>query len=107
MAQAIRAARQGKPTLSPEVTHMLIHELAAPAPVAHHLTGREYEVLDLIAQGRNNSEIARELSISLSTVQFHVSNILTKLKLHNRTEAAAFAVRSELLSHAPRMDWQH
>jgi two-component system, NarL family, response regulator LiaR len=106
LAQAIRAAHQGKPTLSPEVMHMLIHELAAPAPIEHHLTGREYEVLDLIAQGRSNNEIATELSISLSTVQFHVSNILTKLKLHNRTEAAAFAVRSEFLAHVPRTDWQ-
>ena len=106
LAQAIRGAHQGKPTLSPEVTHMLIHRVAAPIPAVNHLTAREREVLDLIARGRNNNEIARELSISLSTVQFHVSNILSKLDLHNRTEAAAFAVRSEFLSDARGAAWQ-
>ena len=57
---------------------------------------REHQVLELLAQGLNNQEIAKQLSISLSTVQFHVSNILNKLGVHNRIEAATFAIRHNL-----------
>jgi DNA-binding NarL/FixJ family response regulator len=57
-------------------------------------------VLELIARGWNNQEIARELSISLSTVQFHVSNIFAKLKVHNRIEAATFAVRHQFPAYS-------
>jgi NarL family two-component system response regulator LiaR len=96
LAHALRAAYDGIPTLSPEVTRIVIREVSAPSHNGHHLTAREHQVLNLIAQGRNNHEIAQELSVSLSTAQFHVSNILEKLGVHNRIEAAAFAIRHRL-----------
>lgn len=94
LVHAIRAAHQGIPTLSPEVTQVLIREVTTPN--GYHLTPREHEVLERIARGLSNHEIAKELNISLSTVQFHVSNIFEKLDVHNRIEAATFAVRHNL-----------
>jgi NarL family two-component system response regulator LiaR len=96
LAHALRSAYEGVPTLSPEVTQIVIHEVSAPSNHDRHLTTREHQVLNLIAQGLNNQEIAEELSVSLSTAQFHVSNILEKLGVHNRIEAAAFAIRHRL-----------
>lgn len=96
LAQAIRSAYHGIPTLSPEVTKLVIREIATPSHNGHGLTPREYQVLELVARGLNNQEIAAELSVSLSTVQFHVSNILNKLGVHNRIEAATFAIRHGL-----------
>jgi two-component system, NarL family, response regulator LiaR len=95
LTHAIRYTHQGIPALSPEVTRVLVQEVAAPPE--GHLTSREQDVLRLLAQGLNNQEIAGQLSISLSTVQFHVSNILSKLGVHNRIEAATFAVRHNLV----------
>ena len=97
LARALRDAHRGIPTLSPEVTQLVIRELSSPIRNGRNLTAREHEVLTLIAQGANNHEIARDLSISLSTVQFHVSNILQKLQVRNRIEAAAFAIRNKLV----------
>jgi NarL family two-component system response regulator LiaR len=94
LIHAIRTAYQGLPTLSPEVTQVLIREVTTPN--GHHLTSREREVLELLAKGMNNNEIAEQLHVSLSTVQFHVSNILSKLGVHNRIEAATFAIRHGL-----------
>jgi NarL family two-component system response regulator LiaR len=61
------------------------------------LTEREKEVLILIAQGLSNRKIAESLTISHTTVRFHVTNILTKLRLDNRTQAALYAIREELV----------
>lgn len=97
VARALRDAYRGIPTLSPEVTQLVIRELLSPIRRGGNLTSREHEVLALIAQGSNNHEIARDLNISLSTVQFHVSNVLQKLQVRNRIEAAAFAVRHKLV----------
>jgi NarL family two-component system response regulator LiaR len=94
LIQAIRVACDGLPTLAPEVTKILIHEVTAPNHF--HLTSREHQVLQLLAQGLNNHEIAKRLNISLSTVQFHVSNILNKLGVQNRIEATAFSFRHKL-----------
>ncbi len=96
LAQAVRMAMQGVPVLSPEVTKLLIEHASAPAPAIGRLTTREQQILQLMTRGWNNHRIAAELSISLSTVQFHVSNILGKLHVRNRTEAAMLAVRHEL-----------
>lgn len=94
VVHAIRSAHEGKPTLSPEVIRIMIQ--GASNTNSYHLTVREREVLELLVQGLNNSEIAERLTVSLSTVQFHVSNILDKLGVHNRVEAATFAVRHKL-----------
>ena len=76
---------------------------AAPA-AAHGLTGRELEVLDLVAQGKSNANIARALYITTKTVKYHVTGIFSKLGVHNRTEAAAFAINHGLVCpcSAPR-----
>lgn len=97
LVHAIRSAYRGRPSLSPEVIQILIQGLTVPHD--YHLTPREHQVLDLIAQGRNNHEIGEKLNISLSTVQFHVSNILDKLDVHNRIEAAMFAVQHHLAKY--------
>lgn len=96
LAQAIRAAYHGRPSLSPEATQALVQQAAAPARLASSLTTREQQVLELMSKGWNNQRIAAHLNITLSTVQFHVGNILAKLEVHNRTEAAAFALRHHL-----------
>lgn len=97
--QAIRAAMQGEPTLSPDITRALIHANRNPAP-DFGLTERELEVLQLLAQGMRNAQIARRLSLSLSTVKFHVSAILRKLEVENRTEAVTLALQHQLV-HPP------
>ena len=96
LVHAVRAAHHGISTLSPEVTQVLVQEMSTP--IGYHLTAREMDVLEHLSQGLNNNEIAEKLSVSLSTVQFHVSNILNKLGVHNRIEAATFAVRHKLAS---------
>ena len=101
LAQAIRAAHAGRPTLSPEATEALIRSATAATTGQRHdgydLTPREKDVLGLMAQGFTNPEIARYLSISRSTVKFHVSSILAKLEVSGRTEAVALAVKENLL----------
>jgi NarL family two-component system response regulator LiaR len=106
LLSAIRQAMQGEPVLHPEAQRKLIdHLLRPPAPTppvspkthVADLTEREHDVLRLIAQGRSNREIADELHITEGTVKGHVSNILSKLHLQDRTQAALFAVRSGLV----------
>lgn len=102
LAQAVRAAHAGWPTLAPEATQALIHQ-ATRKPIdtpGHDLTAREREVLALMVRGLNNREIAADLVVSYSTVKFHVSNILSKLGVTSRTEAAALAIRHELVETA-------
>jgi len=97
---AIRAAHAGKPTLAPEAAQALIRAARAPSgaqAVGHDLTPRELEVLTLLVEGRNNPEIAERLSISRATASVHVSNILSKLGVSNRVEAATLAVRHHLV----------
>ena len=96
LAKAIRAARHGKRTLSPEAADSLIHLLNQEPTPGHDLTEREREVLMLMVEGLNNNEIAERIFLSVSTVKFHVSAILSKLGVTNRIEAVALAVQHGL-----------
>ncbi|MCG5215221.1 response regulator transcription factor [Streptosporangium sp. KLBMP 9127] len=93
LVAAIRAVADGQVLLAPEAAEAM---LAVPLPVAGPLTDREREVLKLIAAGRSNREIARDLSVAEKTVKTHVSNVLMKLGVQDRTQAALYAVRHDL-----------
>ena len=98
LAEAIRAAYAGRPTLAPEAAQALIQAASqGPAP-GHDLTPREHEVLALMVEGLSNPEIAGRLSVSRSTARAHVSNILSKLGVSNRAEAVALALRLQLVT---------
>jgi DNA-binding NarL/FixJ family response regulator len=97
---AIRAAAAGESPLSPRIaTNLLGHLRAEPTDdgAKPELTAREREVLDLLAAGRRNTQIAEDLSISVHTVKRHVSRLFAKLEVENRTQAAAEATRRGLL----------
>lgn len=97
IADAIRATYRGERVLEPEVTHKMMERLTKQEPVLHEdLTNREHEILMLIAQGKSNQEIADELFITLKTVKTHVSNILAKLDVDDRTQAAIYAFQHGL-----------
>jgi len=95
---AIRVVNQGGVLLDPSVVGSVMAEVARaePLPGVDELTARERQVLSLLAQGRSNRELAAQLYVSEKTVKTHVSSILTKLRLTDRTQAALFAVRHGL-----------
>jgi DNA-binding NarL/FixJ family response regulator len=105
VAEAIRAVVQGQSLISPSMASKLLNEFNMLAKKAEErqqfpapaLTGRELEVLKLVAKGMSNREIADDLYISENTVKNHVRNILEKLHLHSRMEAVIYAVRERLL----------
>lgn len=98
IAAAVRAAHRGEVHLDPAVAARLMRSLRAPQQQpAEALTGREREVLALVGRGVANKEIARELGISERTARTHVSNILGKLGLASRTQAALYAAREGLV----------
>jgi NarL family two-component system response regulator LiaR len=97
LCRAIKAAAAGQVQLSPQAAARLMREVRAPES-PETLTDRETEVLRLLAQGRANKEIARELGIGEKTVKTHVSNILAKLGVQSRTQAALHAVQIGLVS---------
>jgi two-component system, NarL family, response regulator LiaR len=100
LCKAIKAAAAGQVQLSPQAAARLMHEVRTPEnPQA--LTDRETDVLSLLANGKANKEIALQLHISETTVKTHVSNILTKLGVPSRTQAALYAVRIGLASLPP------
>ncbi|WP_432000518.1 MULTISPECIES: response regulator [Streptomyces] len=94
---AIRAAAVGDVFLDPAVARQLTQEIVSPPTGIGALTGRERDVLILVAQGCSNQEIADELVISERTARTHVSNVLRKLQLTSRTQAALVAVRQGLV----------
>jgi two-component system, NarL family, response regulator LiaR len=103
VVEAVRAAARGVAWLSPRAADALLdrirREYVEPGPsseLAHDLSPRELEVLQLVARGLDNSEIASELSISPRTAKNHVSSILSKLEVPNRIQAATYAVRRGL-----------
>lgn len=103
VVEAVRAAARGVAWLSPRAAEVLLDRIrrnyAEPAPVGElepDLSPRELEVLQLVARGMDNAEIAAELSISPRTAKNHVSSILAKLEVPNRIQAATYAVRSGL-----------
>lgn len=98
LAEAIRAAHAGRPTLSPEATQALIQAATQPPQPGHDLTEREREVLALMVKGLSNNEIAERLIVSISTVKYHVSGILSKLGAANRAEAVAMALQHHLVT---------
>jgi NarL family two-component system response regulator LiaR len=98
LADAIRSAHSGKITLAPEANQAMIHAITHPQPPDPDLTERERDVLALMIEGLNNSQIAERLFVSPSTIKSHVSNILTKMGVTTRTEAVAQAVRKDVVS---------
>jgi len=97
LAQAIRAAHSGRGTLSPEAAQVLVETANQPPPPGLDLTQREREVLTLMIEGLNNTQIAGRLTVSPSTIKSHVSNILSKLGVASRTEAVTLALRNHIL----------
>ena len=97
LAQAIRAAHAGQSTLSPVALQVLLRTANQPPVPGDDLTAREREVVALMAEGLNNTEIAERLIVSPSTIKSHVSNILSKLEVTSRTEAVALAIRQRLV----------
>jgi NarL family two-component system response regulator LiaR len=97
LATAIRAAHAGRATLSPEATQALVHAVSQPPAPGFDLTERERVVLALMVEGLNNTQIAGRLTVRLSTVKSHVSNILSKLGAASRTEAVTLALRNHLV----------
>lgn len=96
LVRAIRQVYCGESSLHPAIARKVLQELSRPPerpPTPEPLTERELEVLRLIAKGKSNREIAEELVISEATVRTHVSNILGKLQLASRTQAALYALR--------------
>ena len=101
LVAAIHQVHQGESSLHPTIARKLLQELSQPPdkpPTLDPLTEREVEVLKLVAQGRSNQEIAGALVISEATARTHVSNILHKLHLASRTQAALYALREGLAS---------
>lgn len=96
LCRSIKAAFEGKVQLSPEASARLMKALQSPDPLAE-LTEREHEVLVALSKGLSNSEIAESLSVTEKTVKTHVSNVLAKLSVKSRTQAALYAWQNGLV----------
>lgn len=97
LVRAIRAAHAGRATLSPEAAQALVETANQPPAPGLDLTEREREVLTLMIEGLNNTQIAGRLTVSPSTIKSHVSNILAKLFVTSRTEAVTLALRNRIV----------
>jgi len=98
LVRAIRAAHAGRATLSPEAARALVETASQPPAPGLDLTEREREVLALMVEGLNNTQIAGRLTVSPSTIKSHVSNILSKLGVASRTEAVTLALRNRIVT---------
>jgi DNA-binding NarL/FixJ family response regulator len=99
---AIRAVHQGEAVLSPAITRLVIEDYLRwgdirPADTSNGLTPREREVLQLIAEGYTNKEIAEILSLSVKTIQSHRTNLMSKLDLHDRGELIKYAIQKKII----------
>lgn len=97
LADAIRAAHEGRPTLAQEATEVLIQSTRQKPAIGGDLTDREREILRLMAKGLTNPQIADQLTLSMSTVKFHIRNILSKLGATNRVEAVNLVWQHNLI----------
>jgi NarL family two-component system response regulator LiaR len=97
LARAIRAAASGRATLSAEAAQALVETANQPPTPGLDLTEREREVLVLMIEGLNNTQIAGKLTVSPSTIKSHVSSILSKLGVASRTEAVTLALRNRII----------
>ncbi|MFY4774016.1 response regulator [Metabacillus sp. RGM 3146] len=99
IAEAVRAAHKGQTVLEPEVTGKMMSKMRQKERKLPHseLTNRELEILLLMSQGKTNQEIADELFIALKTAKVHVSNILSKLDVQDRTQAVIYAFKHSLV----------
>jgi NarL family two-component system response regulator LiaR len=99
LAKAIRETLDGQTVLEPEVTNKMMKRMrqGIDRPLHEELTDRENEILLLMAKGRSNQNIADELFIALKTVKTHVSNILSKLDVQDRTQAVVYAFQQGLV----------
>jgi DNA-binding NarL/FixJ family response regulator len=102
LAEAVRTVANGEAILAPRATARVLEELTQPrttqSPKLLLLTPRERMVLELMAKGRSNDEIAEELFVSVPTVKSHVSNLLTKLDLENRIQVVVWAYENRVVS---------
>ncbi len=109
LLRAIRSVYRGESSLHPAIARRLVAQFSQPAMDSspkNPLTQREVEVLKLVAQGLSNQNIADELVVSERTVGKHVGNILEKLHLENRTQAALYALREGLSTLEPKGEEQ-
>jgi len=97
IAEAIRATYKGQSILEPKVAAKVMTSMRKETPLHADLTERELEILLLIAQGKQNQDIADELFIALKTVKTHVSNVLSKLQVTDRTQAVIYAFKHGLV----------
>ncbi|MBA4494153.1 response regulator transcription factor [Paenactinomyces guangxiensis] len=99
IAEAVRAAMKGEPVLEAKVTGKMLSRMRRTEEGKPHesLTAREMEILRLIAEGKNNQQIADMLFITVKTVKSHITNILSKLEVDDRTQAAIYAHRNKLV----------
>lgn len=101
LIQAIRQVHRGEPSLHPSIARKVLQELGRPqttppSPGPDPLTERELEVLQLVAKGLSNQQMAEQLTVAEVTIRTHVSNILSKLHLANRVQATLYALREGL-----------
>jgi NarL family two-component system response regulator LiaR len=97
LAETIREARRGRSTIDSAAAQALVASTGEETPKGEALTPRERDILVMLTEGKTNKEIAKQLSLSDGTVRFHVSNILSKMGVSNRTEAVSFALQQGLV----------